>query len=78
MTHELNEDQRSLPVMRRFASLDIFRGAIIAAMVVVNNPGDPIHVYSQLAHAPWHGMTITDVRLLTKSGGRSGTWVRPD
>lgn len=24
------------------------------------------------------GMTITDVRLLTKSGGRSGTWVRPD
>lgn len=24
------------------------------------------------------GMTITDVRLLHKSGGRSGTWVRPD
>ena len=61
MTHELNDDQRSLPVMRRFASLDIFRGAIIAAMVVVNNPGDPSHVYSQLAHAAWHGMTVTDV-----------------
>ncbi len=44
----------------RLLSLDVFRGATIAAMIVVNNPGSWDHVYSQLRHAPWHGWTITD------------------
>ncbi len=44
----------------RLTSLDAFRGFTIAAMVLVNNPGDWAHLYSQLAHAHWHGWTFTD------------------
>jgi len=44
----------------RLNSLDAFRGFTIAAMVLVNNPGDWSNLYSQLAHAPWHGWTFTD------------------
>ena len=44
----------------RLASLDAFRGFAIAGMVLVNNPGDWSHLYSQLAHAAWHGWTFTD------------------
>ncbi|NBO76278.1 MAG: DUF1624 domain-containing protein, partial [Betaproteobacteria bacterium] len=32
----------------------------IAAMLLVNNPGDWKHVYGPLLHAPWHGWTFTD------------------
>lgn len=44
----------------RLASLDAFRGFTIAAMVLVNNPGDWSHLYAQLEHAPWNGWTFTD------------------
>ena len=44
----------------RLDSLDAFRGFTIAAMVLVNNPGDWSNLYSQLAHAHWHGWTFTD------------------
>ncbi|MFC5477409.1 acyltransferase family protein [Massilia suwonensis] len=44
----------------RLSSLDAFRGFTIAAMVLVNNPGDWNNLYSQLAHAKWHGWTFTD------------------
>jgi len=44
----------------RLASLDAFRGFTIAAMVLVNNPGDWSHLHAQLAHAAWHGWTFTD------------------
>ena len=44
----------------RLASLDAFRGFTIAAMVLVNNPGDWGNLYSQLEHAPWNGWTFTD------------------
>lgn len=33
----------------------------MAAMVIVNNPGDWGHVYAPLRHAPWHGWTPTDL-----------------
>jgi predicted acyltransferase len=42
-------------------SLDAFRGLTMAAMVIVNNPGDWGHVYPPLAHAPWNGWTPTDM-----------------
>jgi predicted acyltransferase len=45
----------------RLVSLDAFRGFTIAAMVLVNNPGDWSSLYSQLAHAKWHGWTFTDL-----------------
>jgi predicted acyltransferase len=44
----------------RLSSLDAFRGFTIAAMVLVNNPGDWSHLYSQLEHAKWNGWTFTD------------------
>jgi predicted acyltransferase len=45
----------------RLVSLDVFRGLTMAAMVVVNNPGDWNSVYAPLLHAPWHGWTPTDL-----------------
>ena len=33
----------------------------MAAMVIVNNPGDWGTVYGPLLHAPWHGITPTDL-----------------
>ena len=45
----------------RLRSLDAFRGLTIAAMVLVNNPGTWSAVYAPLKHAPWHGLTPTDV-----------------
>jgi predicted acyltransferase len=44
----------------RLVSLDAFRGFTIAAMVLVNNPGDWSNLYSQLEHAAWNGWTFTD------------------
>ena len=45
----------------RLSSLDVFRGLTMAAMVIVNNPGDWNTVYSPLLHAEWHGWTPTDL-----------------
>ncbi len=45
----------------RFASVDALRGITVAAMLLVNNPGDWAHVYPPLLHAQWHGCTPTDL-----------------
>ena len=45
----------------RLVSLDVFRGASIMAMILVNNPGTWSEVYSPLRHAKWHGWTPTDL-----------------
>src|SRR5512140_248144 len=45
----------------RLESLDVFRGATIAAMILVNNPGTWDAVYPPLRHADWHGWTFTDL-----------------
>ncbi len=45
----------------RLVSLDAFRGATIALMVLVNDPGDGRHSYAPLKHSQWNGWTITDV-----------------
>lgn len=46
---------------QRFYSLDIFRGATVALMILVNNPGSWSYMYAPLKHAPWHGCTPTDL-----------------
>jgi len=48
-------------VNQRFYSLDIFRGATVALMILVNNPGSGKYIYSPLEHAAWHGCTPTDL-----------------
>ncbi len=45
----------------RMQSVDALRGLTVAAMLLVNNPGDWGHVYAPLQHAAWHGMTPTDL-----------------
>ena len=46
---------------QRFYSLDVFRGATVALMILVNNPGNWGHIYTPLEHATWHGCTPTDL-----------------
>lgn len=54
-------------VLKRFAlkeryfSLDVFRGATVALMILVNNPGSWSYIYAPLEHAEWHGCTPTDL-----------------
>lgn len=45
----------------RLLSLDALRGATIAGMLLVNNPGSWSDLYQPLEHAPWHGWTPTDM-----------------
>lgn len=45
----------------RLLSLDFFRGTTVAAMILVNNPGDWGHIYAPLEHAEWNGCTPTDL-----------------
>lgn len=47
--------------MKRFKALDVFRGATICLMIVVNTPGSWSSTFSPLLHAPWHGFTPTDL-----------------
>jgi predicted acyltransferase len=49
------------PASQRLVSVDAFRGATMALMVLVNTPGDGRNVYGPLEHAQWNGWTITDV-----------------
>jgi predicted acyltransferase len=52
----------SLPfASRRVLSVDVVRGLTIAAMILVNNPGDWSAVYSPLMHAYWTGFTLADL-----------------
>jgi len=51
----------SVPSTARLASLDVFRGLTIAAMILVNNSGDGAHTYWPLEHAKWNGWTPTDL-----------------
>jgi predicted acyltransferase len=46
---------------QRLVSLDVFRGATIALMILVNNPGSWSIRYSELRHAAWNGWTMTDM-----------------
>jgi|WetSurMetagenome_2_1015567.scaffolds.fasta_scaffold00336_17 predicted acyltransferase len=45
----------------RLISLDAFRGITIAAMLLVNFPGNEEHVYAPLRHTHWNGITPTDL-----------------
>jgi len=46
---------------QRYYSLDVFRGATVCLMILVNNPGSWTYIYPPLKHAPWHGLTPTDL-----------------
>lgn len=50
-----------LPSSQRLVSIDVFRGLTVAAMLLVNDPGDAAHVFAPLQHSTWHGWTPTDL-----------------
>jgi predicted acyltransferase len=54
-------DQNRANPSGRLISLDVFRGATIAAMILVNNPGNWGHIYGPLDHADWNGWTMADL-----------------
>jgi predicted acyltransferase len=45
----------------RLMSLDLFRGATIALMILVNDAGDESAAYWPLRHSAWNGWTPTDL-----------------
>lgn len=46
---------------KRLLSLDAFRGFTIAAMILVNFPGNWDYVFSPLLHSDWNGISFTDL-----------------
>lgn len=44
----------------RLISLDAFRGFTVAAMIMVNFPGDEGNVFFTLRHTVWNGLSFTD------------------
>ncbi|MBW4891747.1 DUF1624 domain-containing protein [Mucilaginibacter sp. HMF5004] len=46
---------------KRLLSLDVFRGITVAAMILVNNPGDWGHIYAPIEHSEWNGCTPADL-----------------
>lgn len=50
-----------LPAPNRLISLDAMRGFTIAAMLLVNFPGDGEQVYHTLHHTIWNGLSFTDL-----------------
>jgi predicted acyltransferase len=53
-------DESAAPFVARLDSVDALRGAAIAGMIVVNNPGTWSAVYPPLLHAEFNGWTYTD------------------
>jgi len=49
------------PRRERVVALDLFRGLMVAVMVIVNFEGSGQHVLPGLAHAPWNGLTFADI-----------------
>src|ERR1700722_12088236 len=48
------------PQSERLMSLDIFRGLMVAGMIVVDNPGSDEKEYWAIKHAEWNGWTPAD------------------
>ncbi|SFU69905.1 Predicted acyltransferase [Pustulibacterium marinum] len=46
---------------KRFLALDVFRGATICMMILVNTPGTGADMYPFLVHADWSGFTLADL-----------------
>ncbi|AND70597.1 hypothetical protein ATSB10_31430 [Dyella thiooxydans] len=61
MTDPARPGSNPSPASARLASVDALRGLTVAAMLLVNDPGDWGHVYWPLEHAEWNGCTPTDL-----------------
>ena len=45
----------------RIQSLDIYRGAAVAGMILVDNPGSDELAYGPIKHTVWNGWTPADL-----------------
>lgn len=54
------EGNDAKPVSERLISLDIFRGLLVAGMILVDNPGSDEKAYWAIKHADWNGWTTAD------------------
>ncbi len=61
MPEPLQNAGHAIPPSTRLSSLDVFRGLVIAAMILVTDPGTYSHTFHQLRHADWNGATATDM-----------------
>ena len=48
------------PSSQRLMCLDIFRGLMVAGMIIVDNPGSDAKAYWPIMHAEWNGWTPAD------------------
>ncbi len=56
-----NDVQLRTPIESRIEGLDAFRGAAVAAMLLVAHPGTSSALWWPLRHAEWHGWTPADL-----------------
>jgi len=45
---------------QRLMCLDVYRGMMVAGMILVDNPGSDEHAYWPIMHAKWNGWTPAD------------------
>ena len=60
MNAELAKNENAKPQAERLMSLDIFRGLMVAGMILVDNPGSDEKAYWAIKHAEWNGWTTAD------------------
>jgi len=61
MREETDIASQASSTSQRLTFLDAMRGFTIAAMILVNFPGDEQNVYAPLRHTVWNGLTPTDL-----------------
>lgn len=54
-------NEMTQPQPKRFIALDVFRGATIFLMIVVNTAGAGAPPFAELVHAKWIGFTLADL-----------------
>jgi len=59
--HERPERGAMTEMGNRFLAIDVMRGLTLALMIVVNLQIGEGKSYTQLLHAPWDGLTLTDL-----------------
>lgn len=52
--------QTTTPGTGRLMCLDVFRGLLVAGMILVDNPGSDAQAYGLIKHAQWNGWTPAD------------------
>lgn len=50
----------AIPFPQRWLCLDVFRGLMVAGMILVDNPGSDDQAYWPIKHAEWNGWTPAD------------------